>query len=88
MPVAEQDAAVGRDVRAAALLSDGASRLADRFRLATWAEVFKTLDSRGPEALLHQVREAEDSDPAGTRWPRGKLHDDATIAYCTGIDGR
>jgi Protein phosphatase 2C len=76
------------DVRAAALLSDGASRLADRFQLATWAEVFKTLGSRGPEALLRQVREAEDSDPAGTRWPRGKLHDDATIAYCTGIDGR
>jgi hypothetical protein len=74
-------------VQAAALLSDGASRLADRFRLATWAEVFKTLDTSGPDALLRQVREAEDSDPAGRRWPRGKLHDDATIAYCTGIDG-
>lgn len=75
------------DVRAAALLSDGASRLADRFELATWAEVFKTLDAHGPEALLRQVREAEDSDPAGTKWPRGKLHDDATIAYCTRING-
>jgi Protein phosphatase 2C len=74
-----------REVRAAALLSDGASRLADRFELATWAEVFKTLDAHGPEALLRQVREAEDSDPAGARWPRGKLHDDATIAYCTRI---
>jgi hypothetical protein len=40
------------DVRAAALLGDGASRLADRFELATWADVFKTLDAHGPEALL------------------------------------
>jgi hypothetical protein len=40
------------DVRAAALLSDSASRLADRFELATWADVFKTLDAHGPEALL------------------------------------
>jgi Protein phosphatase 2C len=77
-----------REVRAAALLSDGASRLADRFELVTWAEVFKTLDAHGPEGLLRQVREAEESDPAGSRWPRGKLHDDATIAYCTRIDGR
>jgi Protein phosphatase 2C len=75
------------DVRAVALLSDGASRLADRFELATWTEVFKTLDAYGPEALLRQVREAEDGDPAGAKWPRGKLHDDATIAYCTRIDG-
>jgi Protein phosphatase 2C len=74
-------------VRAAALLSDGASRLADRFGVATWAEVFNTLDASGPAALLRQVREAEDSDPVGERWPRGKLRDDATIAYCTRING-
>jgi hypothetical protein len=75
------------EVRAAALLSDGAARLADRFQLATWANVFKTLDALGPDVLIRQVREAEDSDPAGAKWPRGKLHDDATIAYCTGLDG-
>jgi hypothetical protein len=69
------------------LLSDGASRLADRFRVATWAEVFNTLHTSGPAALLRQVREAEDSDPVGERWPRGKLHDDATVAYCTRING-
>jgi Protein phosphatase 2C len=90
-PEAAAEAVTGsiprRNVRAAALLSDGASRLADRFELATWIEVFKTLDAHGPEALLRQVREAEDGDPAGARWPRGKLRDDATIAYCTMVDG-
>jgi hypothetical protein len=69
----------------AAALSDGASRLVDRFGLATWENVMKTLDARGPRELLRQVREAEDSDLDGSRWPRGKAHDDATVAYCCAI---
>jgi len=70
-------------VRAAAVLSDGASRLVDRFGMATWDDVLKTLDGRGPHELLRQVREAEHSDPSGSRWPRGKAHDDASVAYCS-----
>jgi hypothetical protein len=72
-------------VRAAAVLSDGASRLVDRFGLATWEDVLKTLDTLGPRELLRQVREAEKSDLNGSRWPRGKAHDDATVAYCVAI---
>jgi hypothetical protein len=72
-------------VRAAAVLSDGASRLVDRFSLARWEDVLKTLDTLGPRELLHQVREAEKSDPHGSRWPRGKVCDDATAAYCMEI---
>jgi hypothetical protein len=74
-------------VRAAAVFSDGASRLVDRFGLATWEDVLKTLDTQGPRELLHQVREAEKSDPHGSRWPRGKFHDDATVAYCSEVVG-
>jgi hypothetical protein len=69
-------------VRAAAILSDGASRLVDRFGLTTWKGLLGTLDRQGPRELLRQVREAENSDPSGSRWPRGKAHDDATAAYC------
>jgi Protein phosphatase 2C len=72
------------EVRAAALLTDGASRLVDRFGLATWDDVLKRLATLGPRELLRQVREAERADPAGSRWPRGKTHDDATVAYCRG----
>jgi hypothetical protein len=72
-------------VNAAAALSDGASRLVDRFGLATWEDVLKILDGQGPRELLRQVREAENSDPRGSRWPRGKAHDDATVAYCSDI---
>ncbi|MGW2155617.1 integrase [Nonomuraea sp. NPDC001699] len=68
-------------VRAAALLSDGASRLVDRFHLATWREALDTLDQHGPANLISQVRAAEHSDPRGERWPRGKTYDDATAAH-------
>jgi hypothetical protein len=69
-------------VRAAALLSDGASRPVDRFALATWRQTLDLLAEHGPSALLKQVRDAERADPEGLRWPRGKAYDDATAAYC------
>jgi hypothetical protein len=66
----------------AALMTDGAARLVERFHLATWPDALDLIDQHGPSALIDQVREAERSDPAGQRWPRGKNHDDATIALC------
>src|SRR5712691_2193187 len=66
---------------AVALLSDGASRLADRFHLATWAEMCDILARDGPGGLIHRVRAAESADPRGERWPRGKIHDDATAVF-------
>ena len=66
---------------AVALLSDGATRLADRYHLATWDQLAAILDDHGPAGLIRQVRAAEDSDPEGRRWPRGKTRDDATAAY-------
>ncbi|MFI7690617.1 hypothetical protein ACIBQ6_16205 [Nonomuraea sp. NPDC049655] len=68
-------------VRAAALLSDGASRLVDRFHLTTWREALDTLDQHGPADLITTVRAAAYSDPDGERWPRGKTYDDATAAH-------
>src|SRR5699024_4367339 len=68
------------EVTAAALLSDGASRLVDRFALLSWADMTELLAHRGPSAIIDQVREAERSDSTGERWPRGKVCDDATAA--------
>ena len=36
------------------------------------------LGSVDPEELIRQVRAAESKDPDATRWPRNKIHDDAT----------
>jgi len=66
---------------AVALLSDGASRLADRYHLATWAQMCATLAEDGPAEVIRRVRAAEESDPGGQRWPRGKISDDATVIY-------
>ncbi|WP_067185488.1 protein phosphatase 2C domain-containing protein [Microtetraspora niveoalba] len=85
-PLAAEQALTGTlpadQIRAAALLSDGASRLVDRFHLATWRDILDILDQHGPGELICRVREAEHSDPHGERWPRGKSHDDATAAHC------
>jgi len=69
------------DLRAIALLSDGASRLVDRFHLATWADLAKVLEEHGPGELIQRVRAAEDGDRIGQRWPRTKVRDDITVAY-------
>jgi Protein phosphatase 2C len=68
-------------LRAVALLSDGASRLADRFHLIDWAGVLQLLGKESPQQLIDRVRAAERDDPRGERWPRGKVHDDATAVY-------
>jgi hypothetical protein len=66
----------------AAVLSDGATRLVDRFCLLDWPRFLDILAEQGPDAIIAQVRAAERSDPDGQRWPRGKRHDDASAAFC------
>ncbi|MFF3672284.1 protein phosphatase 2C domain-containing protein [Microtetraspora malaysiensis] len=84
-PLAAEQALTGTlpadRIRAAALLSDGASRLVDRFHLATWRQALGTLSQDSPAELIRQVRQAEHSDPAGKRWPRGKARDDSTAVH-------
>ncbi|MEV0962515.1 hypothetical protein AB0J25_07880 [Streptomyces sp. NPDC049910] len=70
------------DVRAAAVLSDGASRLVTEYGMATWPEVFSTLRTGGPQELIATVRKVEATDPTGRRWPRYKSGDDAAVAFC------
>ncbi|QYC45104.1 hypothetical protein Nocox_37760 [Nonomuraea coxensis DSM 45129] len=60
---------------AAALLSNGAARVVERFRLAGWPEVMSALASTGPAGVIDRVRQAEASG--------GVPSDDATITHCT-----
>ena len=48
-----------RDLTGAALLSNGASRMVDPYRLADWPTVLQLLRTSGPDALLRSIREAE-----------------------------
>ncbi|GGS92464.1 protein phosphatase 2C domain-containing protein [Streptomyces chromofuscus] len=84
-PLAAEHALTGTvpldSLASVALLSDGATRLVDRFGLASWDETLALLDSAGPDELIRQTRKAEDGDPDGRRWPRGKAHDDATALH-------
>ncbi|MGW3935457.1 hypothetical protein [Streptomyces phaeochromogenes] len=70
------------EVHAAAVMSDGVSRLVTEYKMATWPEVFATLQTGGPRDLIDTVRKVEATDPTGRRWPRYKSGDDATVAFC------
>jgi hypothetical protein len=75
---------VPRDrVRTATMATDGIGDYVDDYRLASWREVVDILHDDGPTILIQKVRAAERGDPYGQRWPRFKVHDDATVAYCT-----
>jgi hypothetical protein len=69
-------------VKRAALLSDGASCLVEPYAVVDWMELLDILQQHGPTRLISRVREVEDADPTGTRWPRYKRSDDATAAFC------
>jgi len=69
-------------VSRAALLSDGVSCLVNLYAVTDWPELLGIMQQHGPARVISQVREVEDADPVGTRWPRYKRSDDATAAFC------
>ncbi|WP_190130611.1 protein phosphatase 2C domain-containing protein [Streptomyces mashuensis] len=84
-PAVVERAVTGRtpraEVRALAVLSDGAARWVEVFGAGGWAECFALVAKEGPRALVDRVRKAERADPDGTAFRRGKCHDDAAVVY-------
>lgn len=72
-------------VRRVALLSDGAARALE-WGLLGWEDALDVMARRGPDKLIALVRQAEDGDPLGERWPRNKTSDDATVIFCDKIN--
>lgn len=67
-------------VRQAALFSDGAARLVERFGVTDWAGLLDLLDRLGPVRLIERTRAAERAETPGERaGRRGKRYDDATV---------
>lgn len=85
-PGAAHHAVTGSASRAgtvrAALLTDGASSLVDCYEEMTWPVLLDTLEEQGPKAVISKVRNLEQMDPEGVRWPRYKTSDDATATVC------
>ncbi|WP_063770505.1 protein phosphatase 2C domain-containing protein [Streptacidiphilus carbonis] len=67
-------------IRRFLLVSDGVSRLVERFGWG-WRDVLDLVEKQGPAAAVRAVREAERAMPEGSF--RGKRHDDATAAFGT-----
>ncbi|MDT0341602.1 protein phosphatase 2C domain-containing protein [Streptomyces litchfieldiae] len=70
-------------VRSLAAVTDGLGRWVEVFGLGGWPELFALLAKEGAEEAIRQVRAAEAADPAGTAFPRGKAHDDASAILVT-----
>jgi hypothetical protein len=85
-PTAADQAMTGSLPRAlvsrAALLSDGASCLVEPYEVVDWTQLLALFEQHGPGQVIARVREAENADPIGARWPRYKRSDDATAAFC------
>jgi len=80
-PRAAEEAVTGSfpvsDVSGVVLLSNGASRIVDRFDLTDWPGAVALLASSGPAEIIHRVRRAEARHAVPP--------DDATITLCTDL---
>ncbi|HEY4023280.1 MAG TPA: hypothetical protein VGM75_31650 [Pseudonocardiaceae bacterium] len=68
------------EVEAVLMTTDGVSSGVDDYHILTWQQAHDLATTHGPQAVLDKVRKAEKEDPAGTRWPRPKQHDDQALA--------
>lgn len=87
-PGAARHALVGvaqtQDLSQVALLTDGAARVAD-FGLEKWEGILAAAATGAAARLIADLRRAERKDPTGTRWPRNKGSDDATLIFMDGF---
>lgn len=65
------------ELAGAVLLSNGASRIVDRFEEADWPAVLTILAESGPAEIIRRVRSAEEGQAVAA--------DDATLAHCTDL---
>jgi hypothetical protein len=84
VPAAAEQALTGSvpasSVRRAAVLSDGAARLVERFGRLSWGQLLDLLESAGPAAVIARTRSVEET----VDMARGKRYDDATAALIAG----
>lgn len=67
-------------LRSVSLLSNGASRLVDPYRVTSWPLLVQELRTGGPDRLLQRLRETEKQLEREAGMVEAR--DDATVAYC------
>ncbi len=85
--VGELDCTGSEGLRRAALLSDGAARAVDTYRLMSWRAALDFMTVQGPARLLDAIRDTEARDVEGIEFPRMKASDDATAALVSWVGG-
>jgi hypothetical protein len=67
------------DVEVVAVLTDGASRYAERYG-HSWDDLLDVLTTAGPQELIARVRAYDEAAPSDSF--RGKRYDDASVVLC------
>ncbi|MEV8443141.1 hypothetical protein AB0425_37655 [Actinosynnema sp. NPDC051121] len=76
-------------VRTVLMATDGVSCGVDDYGLfADWQTVLDITSENGPEAVLDEIRAAEEGDAERTKWRRAKVHDDQALAVIRFTPGK
>lgn len=68
--------------RSALVLSDGAARAVSDFHKLDWPDLIEAGHEYGPQGVIALTRNLEVQDSNSQRWPRYKVHDDASAIVC------
>jgi len=69
-------------IQALLLLTDGAAAGVTTYSApSTWPELVHQVASAGARQVLGDLRQLEETDPAGRQWPRAKPQDDQTAIF-------
>ena len=71
-----------RDVKAAAVMSDGFAEIVDLFKLYDYRNLLKKMEDDSLDSLCDELFKAQDTDPFMDKYPRLKRHDDSSAAWC------
>lgn len=64
------------------LMTDGFYRIVDTFKLYSNATLLLAVKNFGLQSILNEIRDIEISDQECIKFPRVKIHDDASAVYC------
>ena len=71
-----------KDVKSFAVMSDGFYEIVDLFKLYDYKTLMEKMCSNSLERLYDELYQEQEADPTLDKYPRFKLRDDASVAWC------